>query len=155
MAVSLTYLRAGEGQKLALAKASPSLGGPIYFVLTPGRRLGLNVRGGDGGAGGIATVSGVRLTGGLGGDGGNGGRVLVRVDARHPELRAVVAVVSPGGNGGRGGSNDDYSGSSASAGRAGRPGPPARFENDEPAVMFKDEIEVGVPILVSGPNSQI
>jgi hypothetical protein len=153
--VALSYLRPSAGQKLVLAKATPSMGVPVYFLLAPGRRLGINARGGDGGKGGDATVGIVRLSGGLGGDGGNGGRVLVRIDPHHPELRAMVSVVNPAGQGGLGGSNDDSEGSRASAGRPGRSGPPVRFENAEPEKMFKDEIEAGVPVLGSGPSSQI
>src|SRR4051812_12462645 len=155
VAVAVSYVPPAAGDKLVLVRVSPSMGAPAYFVLAPGRRLGLNVRGGDGGRGGHGTVERVRLSGGLGGDGGNGGRAVVRVDPRYPELRSVITVVNPGGKGGEGGSSEDPEGTKAAAGREGRPGAPARFENEDPDKLFKEEIEAGLPILRSGPNSQI
>jgi hypothetical protein len=160
LAVSVGYLRPSGGAKLVLVKVAPAMGATAYFVLAPDRRLGLNIRGGDGGRGGFATVrvglvEQVRFHGGVGGDGGNGGRAVVRVDARSPELRAVVTVVNPGGKGGPGGNHDDYDGSHAPAGRDGRPGPAARLENEHPARLFQEEIEAGLPILSAAPDTQI
>jgi hypothetical protein len=94
--VSVTYVHAMGGQKLVLAKAVPSMGAPLYFVMGSGHRVGINVRGGDGGKRrGREPSAGVRLTGGLGGDGGNGGRAWCGWDAHQPELRGVVSVVNP------------------------------------------------------------
>ena len=155
VAVAISYVRTPSGGKLALVKASPSSGGPLYLLLAPGRKLEVDVRGGDGGAGGIATVSDVRLTGGLGGDGGDGGQVLVTVDPHFPELRSVVTVVNPGGRGGAGGSHDDLSGGHADPGRPGRPGPAARYQNEEPEKSFREELEGGVPIVKTGSKAEI
>jgi hypothetical protein len=155
--INVGYLRSAGGRKLVLVKVAPSVGPPAYFLLPPERRLGINIRGGDGGSGGGATLDqhGIRLTGGLGGDGGNGGRAAINVDPRYPELRPVVTVVNPGGRGGDGGSNDDFQGTRAAAGRPGRAGAPARQQNVEPEKMFSEEIEAGVPILGTGQNAQI
>jgi hypothetical protein len=144
--VAVSYLHPPGGPKLVLVKAVPSQGIPQNFVLTPGRRLGINVRGGDGGQGGEGRVAGVEFTGGLGGDGGNGGEVEVRYDERSPELRDVVTVVNPGGKGGAPGAGA----SASAAGRAGRPGPPAHYRKAEVEKVFADEIEDGLPVLRSG-----
>jgi len=156
VAINVGYLRPTAGRKLVLVKVAPSAGAPAYFLLPPERRLGINIRGGDGGAGGPATLDNlVRLAGGLGGDGGNGGRAVISVDPRYPELRSVVTVVNPGGRGGPGGSDDNFEGTRAAAGRPGRPGQPARLQNQEPEKMFSEEIEAGVPILGTGQDAQI
>jgi hypothetical protein len=139
---SVAYAQPAPGQKVVVVKAVPSAGPATYFVLAPGRRLTVEIRGGDGGAGGEPLEVGLGFTGGLGGDGGNGGRSLIRFDGRHPELRALFDIVNPGGRGGEGGAGK------ASAGRPGRPGA-AHYESADAEAMFADEIAAGAPVVKS------
>jgi hypothetical protein len=161
--VGVTYVKSAAGQKVVLVKAVPSVGPSQYFLLAPGRKLSLDVRGGDGGRGGDGKVTGsgvggggfrggvaftassVNFSRGLGGDGGNGGRVTVRIDERHPELRSVVSAVNPGGRGGLPG--DGEGDATTSAGRPGRPGPAASQQNQRVDEIFKEELDAGLSIL--------
>jgi hypothetical protein len=146
--VSVSYLKPPSGGKLVLVKAAPSEGVPAYFLLAPGKWVGVGVRGGDGGSGGDGLfVPNVQLTGGLGGEGGNGGSALVRYDQRFPELRSAVTVANNGGRGGPGGSSGEFA--RAAEGRPGRPGPPAKYVGEPPQNLFKDEIEAGMPVMRS------
>lgn len=127
---------------------------------SPGRSGGSG-RGGNGGDGGHGG------RGGNGGNGGDGGRVVIRYDARYPELETMVAVVTvggaggaagpggeagpggPGGSGARGGTpgGDGMSGPPGVAGQPGRDGPPASFVPTPVSELFADELASGLPIL--------
>jgi hypothetical protein len=152
--VSVGYLRPATGEKLVLVKAAPSAGPAAYFILATGRRLGISIRGGDGGSGGAGVyVPNVQMTGGLGGEGGNGGAAIIRFDPAHAELRGVVTIANQGGRGGPGGPSGQLA--PAPAGRPGRPGPQPRFEGDKPEHMFADELESGIPLVRSAAGGQI
>jgi hypothetical protein len=125
-----------------MVRVTPAGGASVYHPLAPGRRLGVDVRGGPGGPseGGNSGPGA-----GLGGDGGDGGTVEVSYDRNFPELREVVLVANAGGPGGPG-FDARY------AGRPGRPGPTARYlAVDSIEKLFRDEMDQGLKITRHGP----
>jgi hypothetical protein len=149
--VAATFANPKGGPRVAFVKAVPSKGAPAYFFLAPGRRLAIDLRGGNGGAGGPGVFS---LRGGPGGDGGDGGRLEVLFDRRYPELKSIIGVAAGGGRGGAAGPDTDGA-ASGRAGREGRPGPPAHFSPEDVTRMFGEELEAGLPILRPAPDTQI
>jgi hypothetical protein len=196
---SLAYLETARSGRLVLLRAQRDGEEPEYFVIDPRTPVVLDARGGAGGRGGQGTAgvggragldactewnAGQAGTGGEpggpggpgrhGGVGGPGGRVLVRHDARFPELRAAVQVnidggeagaAGSGGPGGRGGTRgkgcigkdgsigadgaDGAQGPSGPAGQAGIAGPPGEVQEvaADVAALFAAELARGLPIV--------
>lgn len=194
--VAVGYVESQVHGRLALVRVgAPSRGGAVrYLLLNPraGKRFVISARGGPGGYGGAGGAGGAGGPGGSnnvqdagdgghggdggdggrggnGGDGGDGGQVVVRFDARSPELQGLVAVVTAGGAAGGAGSGGyaggaGTGGSSASgkrgtngragvagqpgvAGRAGRDGPAPEYAADDSKRLFSVELARGLPIV--------
>lgn len=172
--IDVGRMRAPDGTPLALyAISNPATGGVRTVLLDPASSARLSVfagggpggsggRGGDGGDGGDGDPGvnggtggdgGVGGPGGQGGRGGRGGTVVVRVDARFPELAERLSVSAPGGAGGSGGSpgsggdagsgveggssgSRGDGGSAGPAGAAGASGPPSVPQLVEASALF-------------------
>ena len=207
--VSLAFIATTRHGRLVLVRAQRGTDEPEYFVIDarPSEKpFVIDASGGAGGRGGQGTLGvtgragidavctqgpGQRGTDGEpggpggpghnGGVGGAGGRVLVRYDARFPELRSLIKVLVDGGEGGaaetggaggRGGTRgrgcvgsdgsigadgaDGAQGPTAPAGQPGTRGRPGGIEQSpaEVGALFATEIVRGIPLVTGAAEGR-
>jgi hypothetical protein len=152
---------------LILARVDSYLG-RFYYLLAPGGApLTIDLRGGDGGAGGsgertqlgysgtnaygdpVGASLDIQAPAGQGGAGGQGGAAVILVDKTDRLLASAIRIVNMGGNGGAPGENKRGTGSfehvtgRGAEGPPGYAGPMTQVRYEDPKALFADEIALG------------
>lgn len=155
---------------LILARVDSPLGRYYYLLAPGGAPLTIDLRGGDGGAGGAGDKTSIGYYGtnrygdpvggsldiqaapGQGGQGGQGGSAVIRVDRSDRLLASAIRVINTGGEGGAPGENKqgvgafEHTTARAGQGAPGYPGPRVEVVYEAPGSLFADEIALGYQI---------